>query len=171
MLNGPSLGGATGAVFRNCARAARHESQNAEGPPGFLSSGRLISRNRARAARVIGGASKTGCCHVDAGDVGNCNRADTDPCDDWTLSVREIEAGRRPENPAPGRRVGCVARVTDAQIGLLKLRSAAMRQSGLIFEIWPFNPATIISLPLGGVSTLIAGVRRYAARAGHWALR
>ena len=77
----------------------------------------LISRNRAQAARVIGGASKTGCCHVDAGDVGNCNRADTNPCDDWTLPVREIEAGRRPENPAPGRRVGCVARVTDAQIG------------------------------------------------------
>jgi hypothetical protein len=24
-----------------------------------------------------------------------------------------------------------------------------MRQSGLVFEIWPFNPATIISLPLG----------------------
>ncbi len=29
----------TGAVFGNCARAARHEFQNAEGPPGFLSSG------------------------------------------------------------------------------------------------------------------------------------
>src|SRR5258705_1612110 len=69
----------------------------------------LISRNRARAARVIGGASKTGCCHVDAGDVGNCNRPDTDPCDDWTLSVREIEAGRRPENPAPGRRKRALA--------------------------------------------------------------
>jgi hypothetical protein len=25
-----------------------------------------------------------------------------------------------------------------------------MRQSGLVFEIWPFNPAAIISLPLGG---------------------
>src|SRR5258705_13040119 len=78
------------------------------------------------------------------------------PCDDWTLSAREIEAGRRPENPAPGRRVGCVARVTDAQIGLLKLRSAAMRQSGLVFEIWPFNPGTIISLPLSGVGTPLA---------------
>jgi hypothetical protein len=35
--------------------------------------------------------------------------------------------------------------------------------SGLVFEIWPFNPAIVISLPLGGVSTLIAGVGRYAA--------
>ncbi|WP_354233088.1 DUF3622 domain-containing protein [Bradyrhizobium sp. I1.8.5] len=25
-----------------------------------------------------------------------------------------------------------------------------MRQSGLVFEIWTFNPATIISLPFGG---------------------
>jgi hypothetical protein len=37
--NGPSLGGATGAVFGNCAGAARHELKNAEAPPGFLSVG------------------------------------------------------------------------------------------------------------------------------------